>query len=225
MKKTFFLIAALFCLIGLAGFTNKALGLETTGTSSASLLNRYTFPVPELGNCANVTTCSAFCSQTQNHDACYQYALTHKLYPPQATASITADKYLTDAKSFLGCDGYIACKTYCSDSVNKTKCSEFSQVESRLYPTTTNTTTTTKTFSSLTTLLFQATKSELGCDSESSCGTFCANTANVTKCAGFVYRHLLISAGGTTTPPQPLKISPPTSTGSGTINGTKPTTF
>lgn len=185
MKKTLFLIVALFCLIATAGVTNKVLGLGTTAV----------FPIPELGNCANATTCSNYCSQTQNHDACYQYALTHKLYPTQPTASITADKYLTDAKSFLGCDGYTACKTYCNDSANKTKCTEFSQVE-RI-----------KTFTSLTTLLFQATKSELGCDSESSCSTFCANTANVTKCAGFVYRHLLISAGGTTTP-QPLKTNP-----------------
>lgn len=117
----------------------------------------------ELG-CSSPNLCQSFCAQSANLDKCSQFAKDHKL-----GGGVKEDpgesRVLTQAKQELGCDSKEACMTFCSNSANHDKCSQFAQkvglrggVEM---------------------------KGPGGCSSPTTCQEFCSNPSNYQSCASF----------------------------------------
>lgn len=79
----------------------------------------------ELG-CDSPSSCQAFCSQEINHDKCSSFAKSHNLGGGQSEDSSKA-QILEKAKTFLGCDSQVSCKTFCEKEENRQKCSNFAK--------------------------------------------------------------------------------------------------
>ena len=110
-KLIIFLSVLIFILLGIPSLTYAQ--------------ENITFPISELGNCNNVTTCKVFCDQRENHDACIAFAKAKGFYKE------TVDKKHADtlplAKSELGCSDVESCKKFCEQKVNQAKCQSFAQ--------------------------------------------------------------------------------------------------
>lgn len=161
-------------------------------TTSATLQSKedymkqhgVTFPIPELGNCASVSECSAFCSQDANKTACQGFAKAHALTGPRPPA-VDPQTLLAKAKEALGCDSLESCKAFCDSPDNKQKCIDFSKSVGIPTPTPRE---------SFNTGLFDAAKNELGCDSLLTCKDFCSKEENFQKCQDFAKEHNLASS-------------------------------
>lgn len=129
--------------------------------------SQITFPVAELSNCTDATSCKTYCSQTVNYGTCKAFAASHR------------EKIVTEAKDLLGCTSYESCKKFCQQIENRQRCLEFAKREKpNLSP-------------DVVTAFFEATRLELGCDSQTSCKSFCDLPENFTRCTLFAKRHNL----------------------------------
>lgn len=94
-------------------------------------LSRYTFPIADLGNCSSAKECSTFCSKSENKTTCSTWAQKNarttgsNLAQPSTTPKVSDEKFLQDAKQYLGCDTRVSCEAFCSQDTNKQKCAEF----------------------------------------------------------------------------------------------------
>lgn len=80
----------------------------------------------ELG-CSSEDECKAFCSQQSNQQICMSFAQKHGLHSQGAADTDQTNKTLALAKSILGCQSAEECKTFCSESQNQQKCSDFAK--------------------------------------------------------------------------------------------------
>ncbi len=144
--------------------------------SSSSAAQKYgvTFPVVELGNCADISSCRSFCEDPLNKDACISFAKKKGFYKEQKTAIKNAISIA--AKAELGCDSESSCKAFCGIQSNWEKCGEFAkkhnlgggQVDDPGKKDT----------------LVKA-KEMLGCSSVDECKGFCTKEENKNKCDEF----------------------------------------
>jgi len=196
MKKIIFIIFIFILTLFFTGWVNRSLA-EDISTSSAFPAT-ITFPIVELGNCPDKAACKDYCDQPLSRDACQNYAIVHKLITPQPTPLIDTAKaiqLISEAKKLIGCDSYDTCKAFCDIDSNHEECLDFSQKNNDLInnydeiiP---------NPIESFSTLLFQITQQELGCNSENSCKTFCSDEQNYQKCTQFAQKHLSLRS----TPP------------------------
>src|SRR5258708_1229097 len=164
------------------------LGDSTNNSDSFGTQHNITFPISQLGNCANTTDCVAYCQNQDNRNACYQFGITKGLYQSTSSASLTqgsSSKFLSDAKTVLGCDSYQACKEFCSKQENKQACENFSRREALSHPRLMNKSSIPDFFGII--------KSELGCDSQSSCQAVCSVSSNYSRCLSFARSHNFVS--------------------------------
>ncbi len=126
-----------------------------------------TFPIAELGSCANLNECKTYCSDPVNQTQCTDFAKKKGFYKEQKNA--VKNSIAIGAKLELGCDSESACKAFRGNQVNWQKCGEFAkkhnlgggQVED------------------------PAKREILGCDSVDSCKGFCQKEENQQKCDEF----------------------------------------
>lgn len=149
-------------------------------THQEEMAKKYgiTFPIAELGNCASVTQCRAYCENTAHHEACMNFAKTHGFYNEneENSSSTQARKQelLQYAKSELGCDSYESCRAYCE--TNHERCRAFAeqhgfaQKENR--------------GNERGRQLLEKAKSELGCYPIEACRKFCEE--NKERCMEFM---------------------------------------
>jgi len=182
--------------------------LADTTVSDAQWAQQHniTFPIAELGNCATKKECSNYCSQVQNRVACQSFASSHGLSKPQPV-SIDKQKFAEDAKDKLGCDYPDGCRQFCEQLENHQACMDFAKSEGLA------SSTKTEVQPTIAPSIFDAAKSELGCDSADSCKALCSQQENQDKCMAFAKSHNLISTKKPeTTPSVQPKIQ---------LNGTK----
>lgn len=103
---TMFLVAS--------AITNRAYALEVS------------YPVAELGNCTDQTSCKAYCDKPANIDACLSFAEKNNL---MSKDEIKAAKNFKKAGMTGpgGCKGKDECKTYCSNSDHMDECITFAE--------------------------------------------------------------------------------------------------
>lgn len=137
---------------------SDVLGEETPETKLEQL--GITFPIAELGNCANLTACKSYCATPQNKAACTTYAQNHGL--------AKGERILAKAKAELGCSTKDECVAFCQVESNRAACSAFAKkYHLRLY---------------IKNQLVEAATSELGCTTIEACRTLCAEPSNQAKC-------------------------------------------
>lgn len=134
-----------------------------------------TFPVPELGNCANFAACHTFCEDPLNQSVCVDFAKSkgfHRDEPLQTKV----DVILAAAKSELGCDSSTSCQNFCEIPANFDRCSAFAQRQGLVGGHVED--------PGEREVLARA-QAALGCNSEDSCRSFCEQEANRSKCSDF----------------------------------------
>jgi hypothetical protein len=135
-----------------------------------------TFPIAQLGNCANTTECHTYCAQPANQQACAEFA-RHKGLGKYKQEKEKIDK----AKIELGCDSIASCISYCQNPDNVTKCRAFAQKYASQ---------DVKVVEQKQQELVQKAKETLGCTSVDSCKTFCEDINNKEKCRAFAKANL-----------------------------------
>ncbi len=131
-----------------------------------------TFPIKELGNCANVNACKAYCEVEANRQACTDFAAEKGIGDYKKHQNL-----LAEAKARLGCDSFESCRNFCEQPENQAKCQELAE---KYEP---------EEFKARKQEMIQRAKEFLGCDSYESCRHFCENEANREKCSSFTEQH------------------------------------
>jgi len=170
MKKLFAIIVALFAFsIGIFSGTVFA---QQSPDDTAKKYN-ITFPIAELGNCTDYSSCRAYCEDPLNATACTDFAKKKGFYKDESTHK---SDLLEKAKTSLGCDSESSCREICSKEENFDKCNNFAK-ENNLSGGHTEDTTKAD--------LIQKAKTTLGCSSESECRQVCSKEENRAKCSEF----------------------------------------
>src|SRR3989344_2293698 len=114
----------------------------------------------ELG-CDSQESCSNFCSDPANQGSCDSFAKRNEI-PGGYTATPDSEENLAVAKEVLGCDSAESCSTFCDDSANAAKCSNFANQVGLQGGT--------------------VTVGPGGCQTPGTCGAYCADPANFEQC-------------------------------------------
>lgn len=97
-------------------------------TANVAFAQGVRFPVAELGNCANVSACRAYCDDQANRVQCTDFAKKKGLYKEEQNAKkADGQKILVKAKEILGCNSESACRAICEQESNRDKCSRFAK--------------------------------------------------------------------------------------------------
>lgn len=156
------------------GLGKQVLGKHSDREREAAALG-ITFPIAELGGCASVNECRAYCENPQNQEACMSFARQKGIgqYKQQ-------NDMLERAKQELGCTSMQSCQAYCNDPGNADRCMEFA---SRHAPP------EVREQMGKTREMMQRAKQTLGCDSFANCQAVCQNPQNAERCARFAEEH------------------------------------
>src|SRR3989344_3165095 len=173
------LINRLRPLVGAAllatALTGIAYAQEASPAPAADEAAGLAFPIPELGDCADMGTCMSYCEDPVNHASCVTYAQEKGFYEDDPTLAPT-DDLLTAAQEELGCDSKESCQAFCADAANQTACHDFAAdhaipggyvVDPEKEA------------------ILAAAETALGCDSYAGCLDFCADPANAAQCTSF----------------------------------------
>jgi len=170
-------------------FFATAAAAQTTIQDAAKKYG-ITYPIAELGNCADYNSCLSYCEDPVNHSACVEFA-KKKGFHKDDPIHTTTDEFLKKAKDELGCDSIQSCMTFCDTSANFDKCDAFAKklaavggyVDTPDKPE-----------------YLKVAKDVLGCDSAASCVRVCDDPANAQKCTDFA-RQVGLLGGQVTTGP------------------------
>lgn len=177
------LLAAIFLAGKVFAQSEEVLSATTTATPATTgtpvtgeTPQKYgiTFPVAELGNCADFASCRTYCDDPTHSTECIAFAKKKGFYKEPTQADMT--KVVASAKTELGCDSEDSCKSFCSQDVNFQKCSDFAKKAGLQGG--------VKSAASSNPTLAKA-KEILGCTSVDACKTFCSEDANKQKCSDF----------------------------------------
>lgn len=141
--------------------------------SAASVFD-ITFPIPELGNCADRQECKAYCDELVNASVCSTFAQAHGL--GQATKKPTLS-----STGPGGCTTGTECKTYCDDTSHYDECLTFGESHGLL---------SKKEIQEARGPI----KGPGGCSSLDECKAYCSDGDNELECAGFGNKQGQISS-------------------------------
>lgn len=98
------------------------------GVSMAQAANPFaiTFPIPELGNCADFNSCKTYCDDAANLQACTDFGEKQGLISKQdVEQNQKLAQQFSDAPG--GCKSEQECKTYCNDPSHLDECLKFAE--------------------------------------------------------------------------------------------------
>lgn len=152
---------------------------DTTSTTTDDVIG-ISFPIAELGNCADRNACKTYCDDLNNKDACVTFARANGLMSEEEAAG--AKKLPKVGPG--GCTSGDECKAYCADPANETECASFAEkhdikvakgeeVRDRAR-------------------LIREQGGPGQCQSEGECRAFCENPAHQGECIAFGEKNNLI---------------------------------
>ncbi|MBI3577012.1 hypothetical protein HY086_03170 [Candidatus Gottesmanbacteria bacterium] len=173
----------------------NVLGVSTVSDEEKKLMedkarqHGITFPIAELGNCANVTECRNLCEQPANYQACMDFAKKKGFAKDvdQSQRGIPQEKRLAvmqSARTELGCTSLETCRTICEQ--DHVKCESFAKKHGLTQGP------SPEEIQQKTDLLNNA-KTDLGCDSQDSCRIICET--NPSRCVAFARKYGLDRGG------------------------------
>lgn len=102
-----------------------ALGL-LFATQAIAGLEDISYPIAELGSCANQEACFDYCNDPLNYDACMSFAKANQLLSEEEIQTYqTAEQALAENGGPGGCTDQASCETYCSDVTHMEECLNF----------------------------------------------------------------------------------------------------
>lgn len=146
----------------------RVLGQHTDSNQDAVAKYGISFPIEELGNCASMSECRAFCEQPANQQNCVDFARKKGMggYKKQGDM-------LERAKQTLGCDSFESCRAYCQEPANQEKCNRLAEEYAP------------EEFKARKEEMLQRARQVLGCQTFEECRNFCQNPNNQEKCMRF----------------------------------------
>lgn len=169
MKKIIYICGS---IIGLILF-------GVTCINSYAALSTVTYPISELGNCANQHACKIYCDDTSHTDACLSYAQQHQLLSEQEIQSAREYQDVLKGKGPGACTDQASCRTYCDDITHIQECVAFAGEHNLL-----SSEELTKA-QQVAKALAHGAQLPGGCTNAQSCETFCADTKNTSSCLTF----------------------------------------
>lgn len=133
-----------------------------------------TFPIADLGSCANYDACRTFCEDPANATSCINYGKSRGFYQEESEDKIK--EALGRAKNQLGCDSFESCHNFCEIPANYDRCHSLAKsvgVRGGYVGDPAKTEIVNKA------------KEVLGCNSAQSCQSYCEQEANRDKCSQF----------------------------------------
>lgn len=182
------ILALVVCVLAIFFLVTNVFAQETPEEVAAKY--GITFPIGQLGNCANYQECRTFCDDPVNADKCIAFAKEKGFYKEDSLHS-QKDAILASAQSELGCDSFESCQSYCESEANFDECNSFAQRHSLGGG---------YTADPHEQEFIEKAKEVLGCDSPQSCMTYCQNESNWQKCSEFA-RQVGLSGGHETKGP------------------------
>lgn len=192
MKLHKVLIKFLSIAIFITALSVVFLSITYAQNESDNIAAKYgiTFPISELGNCKDLSSCRVYCEDLVNKDSCIAFAKNKGFYK-EDVAQTKKEETLAIAKVELGCSSYESCMAFCQDFSNFDKCGAFAKR---------NNLGGGHVASPEEEKLLEKAKAVLGCDSPSSCMSFCNDPSNRDKCSEFA-KQVGIRGGHTNTGP------------------------
>lgn len=133
-----------------------------------------TFPIADLGECVDYSSCRTYCEDPVNQSTCIDFAKKKGFYKEDSIK--TQSRFIDLAKRELGCDSEASCREFCSNEANWEKCGEFARRHNL---------TGGVTHDPKDAKILEVAKTELGCTSYESCMAFCHEEPNRQKCSDF----------------------------------------
>lgn len=162
--------------------SNTTIDANITVTPTPNKYN-ISFPIAELGNCANVTECKNFCAQSQNQVKCHDFAVKKGILKSDTKPQVDTT-LVTAAKTELRCDGADACKAFCQKEENTDTCFQFAVKHGRAKK--------ESAPKKITSNLIAIARKELGCTDAGSCRAICEKPENQEKCLAWGKKQGLI---------------------------------
>lgn len=132
-----------------------------------------TFPIAELGNCADTVACMAYCDQPANVQTCLRWAERHGVTSDEEVAAKMEGIAFPIAE--LGnCGSPSACADFCSQSGNMQACMDFSVA---------------KGWGGGPPPGMGGIEGPGGCSSQQECDAYCEQTANREECTRWAEKH------------------------------------
>src|SRR3989338_7502825 len=98
------------------------------GPSDAQIQSSgITFPVPELGNCADKQSCKTYCEDPAHGDACVAFAEKHGLMNKEEASQAKKFTKALAAGGPGGCKSAQECESFCSSIANLEACMRFAK--------------------------------------------------------------------------------------------------
>ncbi len=143
---------------------------------------KITFPIPELGDCADKESCKTYCSKQENMVACTQFAAAHGLAPREQVAKVIKFAEGLRQGGPGGCTSPDACRSYCADSKHLDECIKFAK-EHDFVPKE-----KLEEAQKLADALKQAGALPGGCKTKDQCKAYCENVQHASECLAFAVK-------------------------------------
>ena len=149
-------------------------------------LSQITFPIAELGNCADPEECKSYCDQPENFDVCLDFASKKKIMSEKEIE--TAKKLGAEFNGPGGCSTKEKCKTYCDQPGHSQECIEFA-IEHDIIPPEEQ-----AEAKQVLEHLQTGGTTPGNCSSKESCETYCDDSTHAEECTEFAISTGLMSA-------------------------------
>ncbi len=144
--------------------------------SDQEMAKKYniSFPIVELGNCADISACKTYCDDQSHRDVCIAFA-KKKGFHKETAGNDRREKLVEAARATLGCTSEAECRSFCQEQKNFEKCRKFAQDQGfDSHPQNPREDEMRK-----------KAKEVLGCESMEQCRAFCEQESNREKCQSF----------------------------------------
>jgi hypothetical protein len=155
--------------------------------ATVSAITEISFPIAELGNCADESSCFAYCDEPTNFDACMSFASSNGLADEEDISKYERTKQTLEQGSGPGgCTTATECESYCSDVNNIDTCIAFAEERGFINEEEIEEAKKVKA------ALDAGVQLPGGCTSKQSCESYCENPSNMEECFAFAEKAGII---------------------------------
>jgi len=122
MNKNILYVSILITGVLVAGAITDSVVAQTNGQATPEI----SYPVVELGNCADQASCKAYCDKPANIDACLSFAEKNNLMSKEEI-KVAKNFKNTGMTGPGGCKGKNECSTYCNGPDHMDECITFAE--------------------------------------------------------------------------------------------------
>ncbi len=182
MIRSGILGALLIASLLVGGALAYAQNTEIEASASTSSSGGITFPIAELGGCADKVACKAYCDEGAHVKDCVAFAEAHGLMNKEE--AVRAQKFASQVaagKTPGACDSPKTCKAYCDELAHMEECLQFAETEGLGGQ-------ESMQGKKINTFLKSGGKTPGGCTSKTACEAYCSDFSHGEECLRFAQK-------------------------------------